>query len=124
MNCLTSLTLLALISGTLLLVAAAHTGREHQSLYLNMSYFTETQCKLPENGQCEYTDACFCYPPFGSGRIRTKSYFYSPQHKKCIRASNGIGLGCNSFEDPNECFKQCARKLNKGNYKVQNVNRN
>uniref|UniRef100_A0A023FSR1 Putative secreted protein n=1 Tax=Amblyomma cajennense TaxID=34607 RepID=A0A023FSR1_AMBCJ len=121
MNCLTTLTLLAFIAGTLWLVAAAQTGKEHQRLYLDRSYFNETNCEPDERGECYYTDACDCYPPFGMGRSRTVGYFYSPQHGKCIKASNGIGEGCNSFEDPMQCIKKCARKINPGKYKIKNV---
>uniref|UniRef100_A0A0C9SEW1 Putative secreted protein n=1 Tax=Amblyomma americanum TaxID=6943 RepID=A0A0C9SEW1_AMBAM len=123
MHSLTSLTVLAFVAGALLNMAAAKTGTGHKRIYLNESYFTETNCKPLEEDKCDYPNACFCYPPFANGRSRIPGYFYSPEHKKCIKPSGGIGIGCNSFEDKMDCFKQCGRKLNPGKYKIKNTKR-
>uniref|UniRef100_A0A023FPX1 Putative secreted protein n=1 Tax=Amblyomma cajennense TaxID=34607 RepID=A0A023FPX1_AMBCJ len=121
MSSLTSLTVLALIASTLLVVDARKKERPHQTLYLNKSYFEGENCHSKLDGTCESPDPCLCFPPFGTGFIRQEGYFYSPQHKACIRPTGGIGEGCNSFKDKTSCILKCARKYNPGKYKVKNM---
>uniref|UniRef100_B5M722 PaPiliN-like protein n=1 Tax=Amblyomma americanum TaxID=6943 RepID=B5M722_AMBAM len=119
MSSLSSLTLLAFITGTLLLVDANRVRRVKliNPTELNNSYFTEENCKPESDGTCLYTDACDCQPTLPGDFMRLKGYFFSPEHGECVQSKYGLEEGtCNRFETFLECYKKCERKLRRAGH--------
>ncbi|KAK8773627.1 hypothetical protein V5799_011840 [Amblyomma americanum] len=94
MNSLNSLSLLAFLAGTLLLMTAAQTGAEHQRLYLNRSYFDETDCEPKSDEKCDYPSVLcsglrwinalterHCYIAGWSSAARPLLFFYCVQFR-------------------------------------------
>ncbi|KAK8778959.1 hypothetical protein V5799_019702 [Amblyomma americanum] len=90
-------------------MAAAKTGTGHKRIYLNESYFTETNCKPLEEDKCDYPNGCFCYPPFANGRSRIAGYFYSPEHKQCIKPSGAMRAKTQSRKIYNQKYQVTLR---------------
>uniref|UniRef100_A0A023FFD4 Putative secreted protein n=1 Tax=Amblyomma cajennense TaxID=34607 RepID=A0A023FFD4_AMBCJ len=122
MRSLIFLTFLAFLAGTLVFVAAAN-AREG----IIVSYVTtkgeilnvteeefvadDSECPHDEEEKCAYKGkkrlSCYCRPPL-FGHTRLDRFFYSPEHNRCFMY-RGLGHGCNSFENIDECWSNCTR---------------
>uniref|UniRef100_A0A023FT33 Putative secreted protein n=1 Tax=Amblyomma cajennense TaxID=34607 RepID=A0A023FT33_AMBCJ len=111
MRSLSSLSLLAFIAGTLVLVAAARQGKRVRVMTPNPDEFVGfgEECRPKSNGSCSYRLACDCEPK-PADYIRETRYFYSPEHKKCFISKLQLGDGCNSFKTLQECSDSCERR--------------
>uniref|UniRef100_A0A0C9RWN0 Putative secreted protein n=1 Tax=Amblyomma americanum TaxID=6943 RepID=A0A0C9RWN0_AMBAM len=112
MRNLTSLTLLAFIAGTLVLVAAVQKSKKPNISITDEDFDAEDhECPHNTPQQCSYRNrtSCYCKPP-PSDYIRGKRYIYHPKYNKCFKRYD-VGQGCNSFEEKNGLLdKLCAEQ--------------
>uniref|UniRef100_A0A0C9RWT6 Putative secreted protein n=1 Tax=Amblyomma americanum TaxID=6943 RepID=A0A0C9RWT6_AMBAM len=110
MKSLISLTLLAFIAGTLVLVAATKKGKGRNITITDTDFDADrSQCPDQAPDQCSYRNrsSCSCKPPMHV-YTRLPRYFYLPRLNKCLKFPS-LGYGCNSFENIQECSDKCEQ---------------
>uniref|UniRef100_A0A023FG01 Putative secreted protein n=1 Tax=Amblyomma cajennense TaxID=34607 RepID=A0A023FG01_AMBCJ len=116
MNSLTSLALLVFVASAFLLVEAGRNGRGKQvreKIPDEDEYVGSVEeCATTNERNCSYhrRQGCDCMPPLPNGRNRFLNYFYSPKKNRCFLSPAGLDSGCNSFENEDDCWRECVRK--------------